>query len=150
MKTILVTLVLVITSLSVKADESSPLLNYQSQHSVSQTTSQLVKTLKSKGFKIFSKIDHSGNAKKNAMILLESQLVIFGNPKIGSLLMKCSPEIAIDLPQKALIRLDKENRVWLSFNNPAYLKRRHKVVGCDKVFSKIENALNLIANSVTK
>jgi hypothetical protein len=63
--------------------------------------------------------------------------------------MVCQQSIAIDLPQKALASLDAGGKVWLSYNDPAYLQTRHKVVGCDAVFAKITGALHNFAQAAT-
>jgi uncharacterized protein (DUF302 family) len=54
-----------------------------------------------------------------------TQLLIFGNPKAGTPLMVASPSIALDLPLKALAWEDGDGKVWLSYNQPEYLKQRH-------------------------
>lgn len=54
-----------------------------------------------------------------------TQMLIFGNPKAGTPLMLAAPSVAIDLPLKALAWQDGDGRVWLSYNAPEYLKRRH-------------------------
>jgi uncharacterized protein (DUF302 family) len=53
------------------------------------------------------------------------------NIKIGTLLIQCAQNAAIDLPQKVLITEDSQKRVWLSYNNPEYIKVRHNIKGCD-------------------
>jgi uncharacterized protein (DUF302 family) len=54
-----------------------------------------------------------------------TKLLIFGNPKGGTPLMQATPSVAIDLPLKALIWEDADGKVWLSYNDPAYLQARH-------------------------
>jgi uncharacterized protein (DUF302 family) len=39
--------------------------------------------------------------------------------------MIASPSIAIDLPIKILVREDGDGKVWISYNDPAYLQARH-------------------------
>jgi uncharacterized protein (DUF302 family) len=41
--------------------------------------------------------------------------------------MVASPTLAIDLPLKALAWEDADDKVWLSYNSPDYLKRRHEI-----------------------
>jgi uncharacterized protein (DUF302 family) len=53
-----------------------------------------------------------------------TQLLIFGNPKGGTPVMLAAPTAAIDLPFKALAWQDGEGKVWLSYNEVAYLERR--------------------------
>ena len=61
--------------------------------------------------------------------------------------MKCQQSIAIDLPRKALIWEEDKAKVWISYNDPLYLQRRHNITGCKEVLSKIEKALSGIAKS---
>jgi uncharacterized protein (DUF302 family) len=53
-----------------------------------------------------------------------TQLLIFGNPKGGTPVMLAAPTAAIDLPLKALAWEDASGKVWLSYNDPAYIQRR--------------------------
>ena len=116
-------------------------INIQSAYSVDETTDRLVNILNEKGMTIFTQVDHSEGAQKAGIELAETKLILFGNPKVGSPLMRCQQSVAIDLPQKALIWKDDQSRVWISYNDPAYLKKRHQISGCEDVISKIEKAL---------
>lgn len=60
------------------------LIQVKSQHSVQATTDKLVSTLKAKGMTVFNRIDHAQSAKNVGITLRPTQLVIFGNPKVGS------------------------------------------------------------------
>ena len=98
---------------------------------------------------VFVKIDHAERAQKVGKKLRPTELIVFGNPKVGTPLMQCGQSVAIDLPQKALIWEDQEGQVWLSHNDPKYLAKRHGIKGCDEVVQKIENALNNFAKAAT-
>jgi uncharacterized protein (DUF302 family) len=67
----------------------------------------LKKVLNKKKIKIFSEIDHSHEAKKSNLELSFAKLIIFGDPKVGTLLMQEDIKIAIDLPLKILIWEEK-------------------------------------------
>ena len=125
------------------------LINTQSAHDVKTTTDRLEQSLKSKGMTVFTRINHAEAAKKVGQTLRPTELIIFGNPKVGTPLMKCSQTMAIDLPQKALIWEDESGAVWLSYNNPESLATRHHIKGCDKVIKKIKNALNNFSKAAT-
>jgi uncharacterized protein (DUF302 family) len=90
---------------------------------------------------VFKRIDHAAGAQKVGKTLRPTELVIFGNPKVGTPLMLCSQSVAIDLPQKALIWQDEAGQVWISYNDPQYLALRHNIRGCDKVLKKVAGAL---------
>lgn len=122
----------------------------KSANDVSTTANKLVAVLENKGMTVFARVDHAAGAKKVDMTLEPTELVIFGNPKIGTALMKCAPSVAIDLPLKALIREDGDGQTWLGYNDPAYLAARHKLEGCDEALEKVGNGLAGFAKAATE
>jgi uncharacterized protein (DUF302 family) len=98
-----------------------------SKHSVDQTVETLKSILQAKGVALFALIDHSGEAQKVGMKMRPTKLLIFGNPKAGTPLMLAAPTIAIDLPLKILIAEDDHGKVWISYNSPVYLQKRHSL-----------------------
>jgi uncharacterized protein (DUF302 family) len=117
------------------------MIDVKSSFGVKETGDRLDNVLKEKGMTIFNRVKHSDAANNVGVKLRETELIIFGNPKVGSPLMKCQQSVAIDLPQKALIWKDSEGKVWISYNNPRYLEKRHNISNCEEVISKIEKAL---------
>ena len=126
------------------------MINVQSDFNVKETTDRLESILNEKGMTIFNRLKHSESAGKVGIELRETELIIFGNPKVGSPLMKCQQSVAIDLPQKALIWEDHESKVWISYNDPTYLVKRHGISGCGEVLSKIKKALSGITKAAAK
>ena len=126
------------------------LVNVKSAHDVKMTADLLEAALVKKGMTVFARIDHAAGAEKVSMQLRPTELVIFGNPKVGTPLMLCDQNAAIDLPQKALIHEDVEGQVWLSYNSPAYLAERHQLKECSAVLMKVENALRNFAAAATQ
>lgn len=137
-------------SFSFSAVADNGLITIQSHHSVANTADKFIEVAESKGLKVFARINHSANAAKNGMTLRPTELVLFGNPKIGTPLMNCAQSVAIDLPQKMLITEDAKGDVWLSYNDPSYLKSRHSIEGCDKVLSKVSGALKNLSTAAAK
>jgi uncharacterized protein (DUF302 family) len=125
------------------------LVSVKSSHDVKVTADRLEKNLAMKGMTVFARINHAEGAQKVGKQLRPPELIIFGNPKVGAPLMKCGQSIAIDLPQKALVWEDEGGQVWLSYNDPKYLAKRHGIKGCDEVIKKIENALGNFAKMAT-
>lgn len=117
----------------------------ESKHSVADTMSKLEKILKEKGMNVFARINHAEGAMKAGFELRPTELMIFGNPKVGTPLMLCSQSIAIDLPQKMIAWQDADGKVWLGYNAPDALKARHATEGCDEVFAKVAGALGNFA-----
>ena len=125
------------------------LVNVKSSYTVKKTADRLETTLKEKGMTIFVRINHSEGAKKVGIELPATELIIFGNPKVGSPLMNCNRTVGIDLPQKALIWEDGNGQVWLSYNDPQYLAKRHDLLECMEVIKKVEKALSNFSKAAT-
>lgn len=121
----------------------------KSAHSVGDTADRLESVLKEKGMTVFIRIDHAAGARSVGQSLRPTELVIFGNPKVGTPLMTCRQSIALDLPQKALIWEDEKGAVWFSYNEPTYLARRHHVQGCQDILNKVAAALSNFAAAAT-
>jgi uncharacterized protein (DUF302 family) len=132
------------------ADTDNGVVSVKSAHSVQETADRLESLLKEKGMTVFIRIDHAAGAEKAGMTLRPTELIIFGNPKVGTSLMQCQQSAALDLPQKALIWENEAGDVWLTYNAPQYLAQRHRIESCDEVLKKIENALQNFANAATK
>ena len=101
------------------------IISKASKYSVPETLDRVDALLRSKGIKIFVRVDHSGEAEKAGLKMPPTQLLIFGNPKGGTPVMLAAPTAAIDLPLKALAWQDGDGKVWLSYNDPEYLKKRY-------------------------
>ena len=96
-----------------------------SRHSVDETVNRLQNLLNEKGIKLFSLVDHSGEAIAAGLQMPATKLLIFGNPKAGTPLMLAAPSTALDLPLKILVAEQPNGEVQLSWNNPAWLQQRH-------------------------
>lgn len=125
------------------------LIAVKSNHSVAATADKLEAVLNEKGMKVMNRINHAAGAESAGMELRPTELVIFGNPKVGTPLMQCAQSVAMDLPQKALIWEDEDGQVWFGYNDPEYLKARHAIEGCDAGLEKVSGALAGFARAAT-
>ena len=98
-----------------------------SKNSVEQTVAKIETILAAKNVKLFTVVDHSGEAEKAGMKMPNTKLLIFGNPKAGTPLMLTSPTVALDLPLKILVAEDAAGKGWISYNAPDYLRKRHNL-----------------------
>ena len=48
----------------------------------------------------------------------------------GTPFMECAQSVGIDLPLKALVWEDASGQVWLGYNDPIHLAKRHEVPDC--------------------
>ena len=107
--------------------QGTGLIHLSSPYPVPETLKRFQSTVQSHGLTIFCLVDHSGEAAKVGLQMPSTELLIFGNPKGGTPLMLASPTVAIDFPLKALVWEDADGKVWLTYNNPDYLKQRHNL-----------------------
>ena len=132
------------------AEQTDGVVRVKSMHSVNVTVDKLESALKNKGMTIFKRVSHSGGAAKVGLELRPTELMIFGNPKVGTPLMQCGQLAALDLPQKALIYEDKNGQVWFAYNDPQYIAERHNISGCNDVINKISKALAGFSRAATQ
>ena len=117
------------------------LVSVPSEQSVDDTVASLQQILEEAGFIVPLVINHSANAANVDLELLPTQLVIFGNPNAGTPLMQNQRSIAIDLPQKYLVWEDEDGQVFITYNDPFYLGRRHGLEDMDERLTNVSNAL---------
>jgi len=125
---------------------STGIITHPSPYSVPETLDRLESLLHAKNIKVFTRIDHSGEAEKVGLHMPPTQLLIFGSPKGGTPIMLAAPLSAIDLPLKALAWQDAEGKVWLSYNDPQLLKTRHSLP--DNLLTPINSLSTLIQQAV--
>lgn len=119
------------------------LITIQSKYSVKETIDRLVQIVESKEMTVFARIDHAANAEKQGMQMRPTELVVFGNPKVGTFIMQDKQTSGIDLPLKALAWQDESGKVWLTHNDSKWLLNRHDLsVQVGPIIIKIEDAMN--------
>jgi len=101
------------------------LITVASCFSVRETIERLVSFAASHGLAVFARIDHADGAAKAGLPLRPTELAIFGNPKGGTPLMQDRQTAGIDLPLKALAWEGADGKVWLTYNEAAWIAQRH-------------------------
>ncbi len=96
-----------------------------SRFSARETLERLLAALPARNMTVFARVDHAANATEAGMALRPTDLIIFGNPKGGTALMQDRQRAGIDLPLKALVWEDGDGKVWVSYNDPEWIARRH-------------------------
>ena len=101
------------------------LVTVASQHDVQATLDRLVAALKAGGATLFAVIDHAAGAKEAGLDLAPTTVVVFGDPRAGTALMQARQTVGIDLPLKILVWQGEAGAAQLSYNDPAWIARRH-------------------------
>ena len=110
---------------------------------------RLQNEIEERGLTVMMTINHAMNAENVGMELRPTQLIIFGNPALGTQLMQSSQTVAIDLPQKFLIWEDADGQVHVTYNDPQYIAQRHNISDREDVLMTVANALSGLAEAAT-
>ena len=121
------------------------IINLPCKVSVAETVSRLEWSLKTKGLKVFARIDQAEEAKTVGLEMRPMVLLIFGDPKIGIPFMLQHISIAIDVPFRALVWESEEGLVWLTYISPEFLEQRHSLQN-----SPFGGMVNLLKAAATK
>lgn len=103
------------------------IMSTQSPLSVEETVARLIEAIEAAGAKLFTVVNHSGEAQSVGLALRDTKLIIFGSPVAGTPAMVASPLAAIDLPVKILVWRDDAGAVWMSCLDQAWLAARHSL-----------------------
>jgi uncharacterized protein (DUF302 family) len=114
-----------------------------------ETVSRLETEIKAHGMSVMARINHAALASEAGLSLRPTEVVIFGNPRGGTPLMQASQTIGIDLPLKALVWQDAAGEIWLSYNEPAWLVKRHEIGGAENTVTAMTRGLRDIAIKAT-
>lgn len=93
----------------------------ESANSAAATIEKLETAIKSRGMKVFARIDHAAAAAEAGMKMPPATVIVFGNPKAGTPNFLKSPTLAIDLPLKALVWQDQGGKTFVSWNSGGYV-----------------------------
>jgi uncharacterized protein (DUF302 family) len=150
MKSLRLLVALATTCLVSAAGAADGLVATKSPMPVKATADKFEELAKQRGLTVFGRIDHAAGAAKVGKSLRPTELLIFGSPQAGTPFMECSQTVGIDLPLKALIWEDSSSQVWVGYNDPAYLAKRHAAEACP-VVENIRKALSsLVEATVAK
>lgn len=141
---------LTLTLLVTPALAAEGLVSVKSPYSAKETMNRLEELVNKRGPKVFARIDHATGAASIGKSLRPTELLIFGNPQGGTPFMECVQSVGIDLPLKALVWEDASSQVWLSYNAPAFLAKRHDAVSCPVVENLNKSLAGIAEASVAK
>lgn len=134
---------------SVFAANDHGIEHLMSQSEFDTVVEQLNAALDEKGLNLMATVDHAENAANNDLELPPTTTFIFGNPQAGTPMMQCQGSVALDLPQKMVVR-ETDEGVRIEWNDPHYLAARHGLQECDLPLDNVAGVLNEVAESAAQ
>jgi uncharacterized protein (DUF302 family) len=119
------------------------LTTLRSGHSVPATVERLVAALGRRGITVFAPIDHAGGARKAGLELADEVVVIFGDPRVGTLLMQADPAVGYELPLRILI-WDAAGQTMIGYRRPTELRDDFALGDQLEILQRMENLLEQI------
>jgi len=126
------------------------LITVSSRYPARDTMDRLLAALARRKMTVFARIDHAAGAASAGLSLRPTEVAIFGNAKGGTALMQDRQSAGIDLPLKVLVWEDADGKVWLSYDDPAWIAQRHGLGAASaSAVEAMAKALAAIAGEVT-
>lgn len=125
-------------------------LPFRAAHTPKETLDRLTLAVTARGMAIVARVDHAGAAIKVGLQLRPTELLIFGNPRVGTPLMQAAQLIGLDLPLRALAWQDETQGNWLSYADPNWIAGRYGISAVSKkVLAEMSAALQAVTTEAT-
>ncbi|MGH8278339.1 MAG: DUF302 domain-containing protein [Gammaproteobacteria bacterium] len=128
---------------------NSGLIVATSDFSVSETIDRMISIIDAQGWHLFARIDHAEQARKKGLVPRPTQVILFGNPEIGTLLMQDQQSAALDPPMKLLAWEDTRARVQIIHNDLRWLQQRYALADTSAL-QAIDGMLTRLRTSARK
>jgi len=135
--------------LSISGLAQAELLTKESAHSVQETMDKFESIVKEKGMTVFARVDHAKNAGSVGMEMPASQLLIFGNPKGGTVLMQQDMRVGVELPLKVLVYSNSDGKTMMAWENPLALKNSYELENA-AVLEKVAGGLDKLTTAASR
>jgi len=123
-----------------------------SQNTQEVSVKKLQNLIKENKLTLFNTIDHAENAKSVKMRLKPETVVVFGNPKMGTVLMQCNPSMGLELPLRILVSTNYEGTTSFTYTNPEYWSLKHNIKDkkCLAILYKAKVALSSLVQKASQ
>ena len=141
MRFLIAALLIEVSSPAVAADVTKP-----SPLSVSETIDGLEIAVKGAGATVFARIDHAAGAQSVGKALPDAELLIFGNPALGTLAMESDIRAGLVLPLRVLAYEDSDGNTQMTWTPAEDLFAGLAIAPDAEVVGRINAALNALTD----
>ncbi len=125
-----------------------PLVAKPATKTVKETADKLASLLEERNILLFARIDHGQAAKHNGMSLADEEVLVFGDPKVGTYLMQECPAIGIELPLRIVIWHD--GSTWVGYRDPKDLLQQYELTEHKGVIEKMSAFMAALVDDLLK
>lgn len=131
-----------------KGEKIEMFTKVKSKLSFEESITKIENFLKEKNIILFYTADHKKNAEESGLTLDNNKVLIFGDPKVGTLLMQDNPSIAYELPLKISIYQEGSD-VFLLYKKPSLTANDYTLNDKSKeILTKMDGLFEAMAKQV--
>ena len=104
--------------------------------------------IKSQGGSVFAVFDHGRNASEVGMKLPPNKVIVFGSPKVGTLLVQQDPSISLELPLRISVWEDADGKVWIGSPNLETIASEYGMENSGVIEKMQEAVTNIVSKSI--
>lgn len=117
------------------------IIKVKTDKSVPEALDALEAAVGNAGATVFARIDHAAGAEKVGTPIPPNQVLVFGNPALGTPAMQIDPLAGLFLPLKVQAYQDANGQVWLTYEDPKETMDELDEVEKSPVIEKMRGAL---------
>ncbi|MEM7491232.1 MAG: DUF302 domain-containing protein [Pseudomonadota bacterium] len=121
-----------------------------SAHSVAETADRLVAAVEGAGARVMARVPHSEGAASVDLELPEAELVIFGNPAVGTLIMQQDLRAGLILPLRVLVHADGAGGAAVTYQTAETMFDGLDVDTSSEAAQRINGALGNLTDAATE
>jgi uncharacterized protein (DUF302 family) len=125
--------------------ESRP-VQHVSNLAFAPTLERLVQAIETAGMTVFARIDHAAGAREVGMEMPPTVVLLYGHPRGGTPIMLASPQSALDLPLRVLVREETDGRTLVSFHPVAAMLKQAGVPAA--LAARLEPAQSILIEAI--
>ena len=118
----------------------------RAEGSVAEVADRLVEAVEGAGATVFARVDHAEGAAGVDMELAPMELVIFGNPQLGTPALQDAAHAGLVLPLRVLVYED-DGEVYLAYEEPDDMLEEVGVDDDLEVIEQMEDALEKLTGA---
>lgn len=140
------TLLAATAALTLTSNAGAQMITKTSPYSVDITIDRLEAAVTGAGATVFARVDHAKGAASVGEALRPTQMLMFGNPKLGTPLMQAQQSAGLDLPLRVVSYEAADGTVHVAYHAPASIATTHGVPANAPVIAKMTGALDILTN----
>ena len=136
-----------VLAIALTSPAGAELIEKRSAHDVTTTLDRLEQVLRDNGIRILARVDHAANAESVGLDLRPTQLLIFGRPEAGTVLMQETQRVGLDLPMRVVVWEDADGVVTLSYVTVDELAGRYGIDPTHEVVQGLNQGLGNLTDA---